>query len=346
MPRARVRGIYRQLSEFERGRIIGLREAGLSFREIANRTNRNPTTVMRCCQAWFDNAQNRRRVCTGRRRGTNEVQDRRLRLMAIRDRFATTRSLADEWLGEQGHPVTVRTVYRRIRSFGLQHYRPHLVLPLTVEHRRQRLQWCRERQHWNVEWHQVVFSDESRFSLGAHDGRRRVRRRRGERREPHFDVERHVHRTVGVMVWGAIAHASRSPLVFIRGNMTALRYLQEIVEPYVLPYLNRLENPIFQQDNARPHVARVSLNFFEATHVNLLPWPPRSPDLSPIEHVWDIMGRRLGNLPQPPRTLAALRHEVQVAWDCIPQEEIDHLLASMPRRVGECINNRGGQTHY
>lgn len=86
---------------------------------------------MRCSPEWFDNVQNQRRLVTGRRRSITEVQDL---LIAIRHRFPTTRYLADEWLGKQGHSVTARTIYHSIRSFGLQHYRPHLVLlPFTVE---------------------------------------------------------------------------------------------------------------------------------------------------------------------------------------------------------------------
>lgn len=346
MPRVRQRRNYRQLSEFDRGRIVGLREGGFSYREIANRLNRNQSTIMRCYQSWTRDGQERRRRGTGGRRKTNGIQDRRLRLMALRDRFSSTRSIADVWLGNQGRPVTIRTVYRRIRGFGLKSYRPHLVLPLTAQHRQQRLEWCRLRMHWIVEWHKVVFSDESRFCLGMHDGRMRVRRRRGERRDIQFSVERHVHRAVGIMVWGAIAYGSRSQLVFIQATMNAQRYIDEVIEPHIIPYLQQLEDPLFQQDNATPHVARISINRFEEANVNILPWPPKSPDLSPIEHVWDIMGRKIRNLANPPQTLIALRHELQVAWDTIPQEDIDHLIESMPRRVRECVTNRGGSTHY
>lgn len=102
------------------------------------------------------------------------------------------------------------------------------------------------------------------------------------------------------MIWSAIAYGSRSPVVFIGSTMTARRYIQEVVEPYVLPYLETIENPLFQQDNARPHVA---LDFMDRHHINRLPWPPRSPDLSPIEHVWDIIGSRLLNLQHPPETI-------------------------------------------
>jgi hypothetical protein len=96
---------------------------------------------------------------------------------------------------------------------------------------------------------------------------------RGERRDPQFDTERHIHHTVGVMIWSAIAYGSRSPVVFIGSTMTARRYIQEVVEPYVLPYLETIENPLFQQDNARPHVA---LDFMDRHHINRLPWPPRT----------------------------------------------------------------------
>lgn len=186
MPRVRRRQVYQQLSEFDRGRIVGLREAGFSFREIANRLGRHQSTIMRAYQARSENGVERRRRGTGTQRRTNERQDRRLRLMALRDRFSTTRSIADQWLGEEGRPIGLRTVYRRIRTFGLLSYRPHLVLPLTALHHQQRLDWCTERLQWNLEWHRVVFSDESRFCLGMHDGRMRVRRRRGERCNPDF----------------------------------------------------------------------------------------------------------------------------------------------------------------
>ncbi|CAH2013856.1 unnamed protein product [Acanthoscelides obtectus] len=206
--------------------------------------------------------------------------------------------------------------------------------------------WYRQRSLWDQEWNSIVFSDESRFYLGMHDGRARVRRRRGERRNPQFFVERHVHHPVGVMVWGAIAYVSRSPLIFIRGNMNAQHYIHEVLEPHLLPYLDTLADPTLQQDNARPHVARVTIDFFQHNDVTLLPWPPRSPDLSLIEHVWDMMGRRLLNLQRPPQTLEALREELVVAWNEIPQEDIDRLIRSMPRRVGECVAHQGASTHY
>ncbi|GFW59785.1 uncharacterized protein TNCV_4718761 [Trichonephila clavipes] len=58
------------------------------------------------------------------------------------------------------------------------------------------------------------------------------------------------------MVWGAIAYNTRPPLVLIRDTMTAQWYVHDILQPLVLPFMQRLPGAIFQQDNAWPHTAR------------------------------------------------------------------------------------------
>lgn len=56
----------------------------------------------------------------------------------------------------------------------------------------------------------------------------------------------------------------------------------------------------FQQDNATPHRARIALQFLEEHEVPTLPWPARSPGLSPIEHAWDLLGRRMREVYEAP----------------------------------------------
>ncbi|GFT41402.1 transposable element Tcb2 transposase [Trichonephila clavipes] len=79
---------------------------------------------------------------------------------------------------------------------------------------------------------------------------------------------------------GVIAYNTRSPLVLIRGPLTAQRCVLDILPPHVLPLMQRLSRAIFQQDNAQPHTARVSQDFVHV--VTTLPWPVRSPDFSSI----------------------------------------------------------------
>jgi transposase len=156
MPRTRRRPNFRQLSDFEPGRIVVLREGGLSFRQIAARLNRSVSAVLNCYHVWSEEGREQRARRSGRPRQTTASQDRRLRLLAVRDRFSTTRSIADQWFGEEGRRVSTRTIYRRIRSFRLMSYRPYFVLPLTAAYKRQRLEWCQERLQWDEEWHQYI----------------------------------------------------------------------------------------------------------------------------------------------------------------------------------------------
>ncbi|UYV66146.1 hypothetical protein LAZ67_4000486 [Cordylochernes scorpioides] len=237
----------------------------------------------------------------------------------------------------------VLTISRRLVANGLHSCRPLRRLPLTPPNRRQRLEWCRARSTWMTEWHRVVFSDESRFCLSSDSRRVRVWRRRGERSNPAAIVERPTVRQRGIMVWGAIAYDSRSPLLRIQGAMTAQRYVDDVLRPVTLPYLQGVPNALYQQDNARPHTARISQQALQ--DVQMLPWPPYSPDLSPIEHVWDIIGRRLHALPQP-RSEDELWQMVEREWRAIPQDAIRTLIDSLPRRVAACIAVRGGPTCY
>ncbi|GFS98857.1 DDE_3 domain-containing protein [Trichonephila clavipes] len=68
----------------------------------------------------------------------------------------------------------------------------------------------------------------------------------------------------------------------MRGTLTGQRYVDDILRPHVGRYLNGLPGAIFQQYNARVHTARVALDFLR--HFQSVPWPTRSPYLSPVEH--------------------------------------------------------------
>ncbi|GFV95965.1 transposable element Tcb1 transposase [Trichonephila clavipes] len=97
-------------------------------------------------------------------------------------------------------------------------------------------------------------------------------------------MHRHTGSAPGIMVWGGIEYHSRTPLVRISGTLNSQRYISEVLESVVLPYLQGLDTAIFQQDNARPHLACIIQRLFVNQQIELPLWPSRSPDLSPMVH--------------------------------------------------------------
>ncbi|UYV71959.1 hypothetical protein LAZ67_9001355 [Cordylochernes scorpioides] len=118
----------------------------------------------------------------------------------------------------------------------------------------------------------------------------------------------------GIMVWGGIGYHSRTPLVRLDGTLNSQRYIYEVLEPVVLPYLQGLPTIIFQQNNARPHVERIVQRFFVNRQIELLPWPARSPELSPIENMWSMVAQRLTQITSPATTPDQLWQRVEAAW--------------------------------
>ncbi|GFY07759.1 transposable element Tcb1 transposase [Trichonephila clavipes] len=74
-----------------------------------------------------------------------------------------------------------------------------------------------------------------------------------------------------IMAWGGIGYHSRTPLVRIASTLNRQRHIFEVLEPVVLSYLQGFATAIFQQDNARPHVARIVQRFFVNHQIELLP---------------------------------------------------------------------------
>ncbi|GFV51645.1 uncharacterized protein TNCV_1320011 [Trichonephila clavipes] len=104
-----------------------------------------------------------------------------------------------------------------------------------------------------------------------------------ERLQPNCLRSRHTRPTPGVMVWGAISYDSRSTLVVIRNTLTANLYVSLVIQPLVLPFMNSIQRGIFLQNNARPRISVVTQQALQ--NADILPWPVRFPDLSPVEQI-------------------------------------------------------------
>ena len=205
--------------------------------------------------------------------------------------FITTSSTASAIPG--GLRISDQTVRNRLSDAGIRTGRPVKAVVLTQRHRQKRLQWAQRHRVWpHHRWGTVWFSDESWFPLQWADGRAMVYRRRNERFAANYIQQ--VNRFGGGSVrWTATSCTDGTNLVQVKETLTAQRYCDEIFQPHVLPIMQR-NSVRFQQDNARPHTARMTTVFFKTHNIAaVLPWPFKSPDFNPTDHLWDELDRRL-----------------------------------------------------
>lgn len=337
------------LSPTDAARAVALIEDGRSQRYVANLLGVSQANIHRTYRRFTETGNYTRRPGSGMTRSTLPRDDRFLHLFILRNRDATAVQARNRLEDVREVNVSERTVRRRLNEVGLIARRPANGPELLPHHRVTRLQFAREHLLWNLnQWSQVLFSDESRFCLRSPDGRQRVWRRAGERYAQCNIVPRVSFNGGSIMVWGGITMDYRTELVVVEGgSLNADRYIREILQDHVVPFAPLIGNDfILMHDNARPHVARVVRQYLIDVGIETMEWPPRSPDLNPIEHVWDMMGRQVRSRVPAPETLEELRNVIIDIWAQMDQNDIRHLVEGMHRRMEACIRARGGNTRY
>ncbi|GFX11867.1 transposable element Tcb2 transposase [Trichonephila clavipes] len=259
---------------------------------------------------------------SGRPRGTTPADDRYIVLQARRNRRQTAGEIARHTTQANGRPISRFTVARRLHGGGLFARRPVRCVPLTPAHQRRRSLWCWEHRNWrDNEWGRVLFTDESRLSIAI----------------------------LIAYSSGESGEAAIIPRTSLKGtgSVNGTRYCNEILLPYVRLFRGAMGLQfLFMDDNAPCHHTVAAEQLLESEDIERMDLLARSPDLNPIEHVWDFLGRRLADRTLPPVTIRELRLALQDECAAMPQQLIDTLILSMSGRCETCLAVRGDHIPY
>jgi transposase len=348
-----------ELTDFERGEIVGLFKGGFAYRKISEILGHPTSTIGDIIKKYNDKGLTTTMPRSGRPAKTSERDNRHLIKVVKESRKSTLKEITEDFNIATNTSVSTRTIQRILHKEGYSGHAAKKKPFISEKNRKKRYGWSRMRKNWITEWESIIWSDESRFELFNNDSNNWIWRKTNER----YNVEclnPTVKKSKGIMVWGCFCNNKLGPLVLVEGTLNSDRYI-ELLENYLLPFLINLnekeetlipwyffqeEDYIFQDDNASCHVSNKTKSWKENKLIKTLPWPAQSPDLNPIENLWDILERRVRKYKPMPSTKNDFFELLKREWYQIDEGELTRLVKSMPNRINNVIKSKGNPTKY
>jgi transposase len=200
-------------------------------------------------------------------------------------------------------------------------------------------------------WDRVIWSDETTVRTNPVSKEIHILVHHSQRREDMPINPQIQGGGISVMFWGCFSKLGLGTLVALEGNQNADSYI-ETLDNYLIDELLAAEEELgakmtFMQDNAPCHKAKRVSDFLAENNVSVLPWPPQSPDLNPIENLWAIIKqKRVQKFSNFPTTKTQLIDQVMAVWDELNPELLNTLADSAPSRLALCLENEGRNTKY
>ena len=242
------------------------------------------------------------------------------------------------------NPETVRKHIRKAGYNGrVARKKPYI----SEQNRKRRLEFAREHIKYDADWwRNVIFADESKFNIFGSDGRRHVWRKPNEELNPRNLKPTVKHGGGNVMMWGCFSSAGMGEMEFIDNIMDHMGYLR-ILKNHLHSSAEKLgiRNTFhFYQDNDPKHKAYNVRGWLLQKCPKVISTPAQTPDLNPIENLWQELDDRVRK--KPVTLTDELKRRLREEWNGIDPAYTNKLVASMPKRLQAVIKQNGHITKY
>lgn len=281
---------------------------------------------------------NRKRC--GRPPSTTLKERRALVIFSKRSPFSTAKMLQKSWSSDKN--VSLTTVKRILRRYGLHGRRAALKPYLTKRQIKNRFKWCKSYITLDDKTlNSFIFSDESKIYLHSNQ-KCFIRRNKNSRFSNTNTIKTKKFGGGSLMVWGMIKSDGSRFLVRISGTVNSKEY-QNILSQGLIP--NYFSGEIFVQDGAPCHRSASTITYLESNRVCYVSdWPAQSPDLNIIENMWAQVKRKL--IGQYFSSTDDLWISFEAEWNAIPTSYIKKLFNSFKSRMNAVIQTHGSSTKY
>lgn len=335
-----------QISLTKRSQIEILRKAGKSMGQIAQIVGVSKNGVATTLKRLDETKSNNDRKRSGRPKKTSAADDRHILLLSKKNRFKTAPEIRAEINKTLSKAISTSLVKSRLVEkgyFGRVAVRKPLLRPAN---RRKRLIFAQKYKNWTMDqWKSVLWTDESKFELFGNKRRQYVRRKQGERFKSQCIAPTVKHGGGSVMVWGCFSYEGVGELVKIDGIMRKEHY-HRILQQSAIPSGIGLNGYgfTFQQDNDPKHMSKLCQNYLRSKEddgvLKMMEWPPQSPDVNPIELLWEELDRQARVMC--PTSEKSMFDCLKTAWNNVEVEKLHKLVERLPRICAALIKARGG----
>lgn len=337
---------FKQLTCEERRIVIKMHKEGNSYRKIAKFFDKTPACIFKIVAAYKRDGRVSVLCRSGRPKVTTNRIDKRIVNISTSSPHLSAAKIRAKLIEEGKSIPSTQTIRRRLHTAG-RHGRVARILPyISKVNLKKRLQFYERHVLKSDEfWKRILWTDESMIRMRHSHGRMYVWRKCGD--ELSYDCVKPSLKSMdrGIMVWGCFSAYGVGQILPISGRINSTVYLK-VLQEVIIPEGKRLigDDFILQQDNAPIHKAKIVMNYLKNNNINVLDWPPQSPDLSPIENMWALLKLKIAE--KKPKNINELKLFIMETWQTFTVEECTKYVLSLPHRISKMSQRKGYHCGY